>query len=144
MNLEGVMDRPDIYITEFDRTRLKAILESPAFQTGRDREHLADLAQELEKAHIVKPEEVPADVVTMNSKVRVRDMQSGEMKDYTLVFPHQADISQDKISVLAPIGTALLGYRAGDTVELAVPDGTRVLKVESVLYQPEASGDFHL
>ena len=137
------MDRPDIYITEFDRTRLKAILESPSFQTGRDREHLADLANELEKAHVIKPEELPADVVTMNSKVRVRDMQSGETKDYTLVFPHQADISQDKISVLAPIGTALLGYRAGDTIELTVPDGKRVLKVESVLYQPEASGDFH-
>ena len=138
------MDRPDIYITEFDRTRLKAILESPAFQTGRDREHLADLAQELEKAHIVKPEEVPADVVTMNSKVRVRDMQSGEAKDYTLVYPHEADITKDRISVLAPIGTALLGYKAGDTIELAVPDGTRVLKVESILYQPEAAGDYNL
>jgi regulator of nucleoside diphosphate kinase len=80
----------------------------------------------------------------MNSKVRVRDMQSGEVKDYTLVFPHQADVTEDRISVLAPIGTALLGYKAGDVIELSVPDGTRVLKVESVLYQPEASGDFHL
>jgi len=138
------MHRPDIFITEFDRTRLKAILESAAFQSGHDREHLVELAKELEKAHIVKPEEVPADVVTMNSKIRVRDMQSGETKNYTLVFPHQADVTQDRISVLAPIGTALLGYKAGDTIELAVPDGTRVLKVESVLYQPEAAGDYHL
>lgn len=138
------MERPDIVITEFDRTRLKAILESSAFQSGRDREHLVDLAKELEKAVVIKPDQVPADVITMNSKVRVRDMQSGELKDYTLVFPHQADITQDKISVLAPIGTALLGYRTGAVIELAVPGGTRVLKVESVLYQPEASGDFHL
>jgi regulator of nucleoside diphosphate kinase len=142
--MEAVMDRPDIIITEFDRTRLRAILESPAYQSGRDREHLADLAKELDKAHIVKPEEIPANIVTMNSKVRVRDVQSGEMRDYTLVFPHQADVTKDRISVLAPIGTALLGYKAGDTIELAVPDGTRVLKVESVLYQPEASGDYHL
>lgn len=144
INLEGVMDRPDIIITEFDLKRLKAILESPAFHAGRDKEHLIELGKELEKAVVVKPEEVPPDVVTMNSKVRVRDMQSGEEKDYTLVFPHQADVTKDKISVLAPIGTALLGYRAGDTIELAVPDGTRVLKVESVLYQPEASGNFNL
>ncbi len=138
------MDRPEIIITESDRTRLRAILESPGFQSGRDREHLGGLAKELEKAHIVKPEEIPADVVTMNSKVRVRDMQSGEVKEYTLVYPHEADITKDRISVLAPIGTALLGYKAGDTIELAVPDGTRVLKVESVLYQPEAAGDYHL
>jgi regulator of nucleoside diphosphate kinase len=71
-------------------------------------------------------------------------MQSGEIKDYILVFPHQADITQDKISILAPIGTALLGYKTGDIIELTVPGGKRVLKVESVLYQPEASGDFHL
>ena len=138
------MKRPDIVITEFDLTRLKAILTSFASQAGRDKEHLAGLATELEKAVVVKPEEVPADVVTMNSKVRVRDMQSGEIKDYILVFPHQADITQDKISILAPIGTALLGYKTGDIIELTVPGGKRVLKVESVLYQPEASGDFHL
>lgn len=143
-NLEGVMNRPDIIITDFDLKRLKAILESPSFHAGRDKEHLVDLGKELEKAIVVKPEEVPPDVITMNSKVSVRDMQSGEQKEYTLVFPHQADVTQGKISVLAPIGTALLGYKAGDTVELAVPDGTRVLKVESVLYQPEASGDYHL
>jgi len=138
------MDRPDLVITEFDLTRLKSILESAAFQGGRDREHLAGLAKELEKAHIVKPEEVPTDVVTMNSKVRVLDVESGETKEYTLVFPHQADITHGLISVLAPIGTALLGYKTGDVIELTVPDGKRVLKVESVLYQPEASGDFHL
>jgi len=87
---------------------------------------------------------MPPDVITMNSKVRVRDMQTREESEYTLVFPHAADIKQGKISVLAPIGTALLGYKTGDVIRWEVPAGTRVLKVLSVLYQPEAAGDYHL
>ncbi|HPW17791.1 MAG TPA: nucleoside diphosphate kinase regulator [Candidatus Aminicenantes bacterium] len=129
-----------IYITSFDKERLDKILMSPAIQTGPNREHLAALQKELERAVIVDPKDIPADIVTMNSKFRMRDMQTGEVTEYTLVFPHEADITQNRLSVLAPIGMGLLGYKAGDVFEWAVPSGKRVLKVEEILYQPEASG----
>jgi len=80
----------------------------------------------------------------MNSRVHLVDLDTQEEMVYTLVFPQDAEISQSKISVLAPIGTAMLGYRVGDTFTWQVPDGVRRLQVKKVLYQPEASGDYHL
>ena len=136
-------DSHQIFITSFDMDRLKNILASPAMQSGPNKEHLAALQQELGRANIVEPKDIPADVVTMNSKFRMRDMESGEVVEYTLVFPHEADIKQNKLSVLAPIGMGLLGYKAGDVFEWIVPSGKRVLKVEEVLYQPEASGNYN-
>ncbi|HOW86250.1 MAG TPA: nucleoside diphosphate kinase regulator [Candidatus Aminicenantes bacterium] len=130
----------EIIITSLDHGLLTAILNSPIAQQGPDRDHLSELRAELDRATIVEPGEVPADVITMNSRFRVRDAASGEVHEYTLVYPNLADITKGLISILAPIGTALLGYRAGDTVEWKVPSGTRVLKVESVLYQPESAG----
>ena len=138
------MPEREIVITNLDKARLMNILNSPTIQEGPDRERLAELRAELERAVIVEPGDVPADVVTMNSKVKVRDMASGELNEYILVYPHQADITKKMISILAPVGTALLGYRAGDVIEWKVPAGTRVLKVVSVLYQPESAGDFNL
>jgi regulator of nucleoside diphosphate kinase len=134
----------NIIITSLDHGRLMAILSSPPIHEEPDKERVAELRGELERAVIVEPGEVPPDVITMNSKVRVRDMNSGDVKEYTLVYPHLADITKNLISVLAPVGTALLGYRTGDVIEWQVPAGTRVLKVESVLYQPEAAGDVNL
>ena len=84
-------------------------------------------------------------MVGQNSKpVDIQDMDSGENLVYTLVFPGDADFDNGKISVLAPIGTALIGYRAGDRITWRVPSGIKKLKVKSILYQPEAAGDFHL
>jgi len=137
------MEKREIYITSFDHVRLTAIVNSLTLREGPDRVHLAELKKELERAVIVEPEKMPPDVVTMNSKVMVRDIQTGKESEYTLVFPHAADITKNMISILAPVGTALLGYKAGDTIKWQVPAGTRVLKVLSVLYQPEAAGDYH-
>ena len=83
-------------------------------------------------------------MITMRSKVRLKDLVSGETNVYSLVFPTEADYSEGKISVLAPIGTAILGYKRGDTIEWPVPSGLRRLKVDKVLYQPEAAGNFEL
>jgi regulator of nucleoside diphosphate kinase len=96
----------------------------------------------LEKAYVVAPAEIPADVVTMNSEVAVRDLDSGQEMAFTLVFPSEADVEQRKISILAPVGTAVLGYRVGDIIEWKVPARVRNLKIKRVLYQPEAAGDF--
>ena len=80
----------------------------------------------------------------MNSKIRIKNLDSGLEKIYTLVFPHSANINENRISILAPIGTALIGYEVGDTIEWPVPGGVTKFKVEEILYQPEASGDFDL
>ncbi|HOD65029.1 MAG TPA: GreA/GreB family elongation factor, partial [Smithellaceae bacterium] len=84
------------------------------------------------------------DVITMNSKVIITDTESGEKTTYTLVFPSAANISENKLSIMAPLGMALLGYRTGDIIEWPVPSGVRKLKVDKIIYQPEASGDYHL
>jgi len=120
--------------------RLRPLVE----RLKNSRDDLGMLQQELERARVVAPEEVPPDVVTMNSKARVRDVATNEEMTYTLVFPEQADIEQGKISVVAPIGTAMLGQRVEDEFEWQVPAGPVRLRVEEVLYQPEAAGHFHL
>ena len=88
--------------------------------------------------------DIPPDVVTMNSRLRLLDLDSGKEMLFTLVFPSDADSDQGRISILAPLGTAVLGFRRGDTFEWRMPGRVRRLRVEEVLYQPEAAGDYHL
>ena len=130
-----------IYITEFDYNRLSGLIDRARERNGDDREYLNKLETELDRAEIVDPKDIRADVVTMRSKVRLKDLVSGESNTYSLVFPTEANFAEGKISVLAPIGTAILGYKRGDTIEWPVPSGLRKLKIEEILYQPEASGD---
>ncbi len=137
-----MQDRP-IFITAQDLERLRGLLNKQ-WATGRDSRYLAKLRDELEKAAVVDPKSVPNDVVTMNSTVELTDLDTSTTEVYTLVFPDEADIGQAKVSVLAPIGTAMLGYRVGDTFEWEVPAGTRRLRVSQILYQPEAAGDWDL
>ena len=100
------------------------------------------LADEIDKAQVVDPHKIPPDVITLNSTAHLIDLETGEEMIYSLVYPDEADISQGKISVLAPIGTAMLGYKVGDTFEWDTPGGKRLIHVKEILYQPEASGDF--
>lgn len=138
------MNHRDIYITEFDLVRLKELVNVGITFKERDREYLESLQNELDRAHIVKPTAIPHNVVTMNSRVCIKDMETAKENIYTLVFPSDADIEQGKISILAPIGTAILGYRAGDTVDWPVPGGTRKVRVQEILFQPEAAGRYDL
>jgi regulator of nucleoside diphosphate kinase len=133
-----------IYITELDYNRLSGLIDRTRERDAVDREYLKKLETELDRAEIVDPKDLPADVITMRSKVRLKDLVSGESNTYSLVFPTEADFAEGKISVLAPIGTAILGYRQGDTIEWPVPSGVRKLKVEEIVYQPEAAGDHNL
>ena len=91
------------------------------------------------RAEIVAPDEVPPDVITMNSRAQLVDLDTNERMEFTLVFPAQADIEEGKISILAPLGTAMLGYRVGDEFEWAVPYGYRRLRVARIEFQPEAA-----
>lgn len=110
-----------IYITEFDLTRLEELLDKIDTEGSRDSRHLQELEDELLRAEVVEPQQIPADVVTMNSRVALKDLATGEEMVYELVFPSDARLEENRISILAPVGTALLGYRAGDTISWKVP-----------------------
>ena len=133
-----------IVITEFDLERLQRLIEDMEEFPARDNRYLDELSEELLRAEVVAPQEIPPQVITMNSKVRLQDLDSKAELEYTLVFPSEANLDQGKISVLAPVGMAMIGYRVGDTITWQVPAGTKRLKVKKILYQPEAAGDFHI
>lgn len=134
------MLKGEIFITKIDQEKLLGILSKVGSLNQEDRMLLKKLGDELARAHIVEPCEVPRDVVTMNSTITVEDVDSGHEDTYTIVYPGHANYQEKKISILAPIGTALLGYRAGDVIEWEVPRGVLRLKVKKVLYQPESKG----
>ena len=128
----------DIYVTRQDFDRLSRLLEI------HGHERYGALEEELGRARIVDSAAIPADVVTMNSRVRFQD-ESGEELEITLVYPQDADVDQGMVSVLAPVGSALLGLSVGQSIEWPMPKNERRrLRVAAVTYQPEASGDVNL
>jgi regulator of nucleoside diphosphate kinase len=131
-------DRP-IVITDLDAARLRGLIGALA-HAQRDQNHLEELSLELERARVVRPDEVPSDVVTMHARVQVSDVTTGERRELVLVFSGQADLAAQRVSVLAPMGTALLGYREGDEVEWIMPGGLRRLRIEKVI-QPALMAD---
>ena len=138
------MNERHIFVTANDLRRLNELLSVAGTFNYRDRNDLQSLESELRRAEIVEARDVPKTVVTMNTRLRFMDLNDRTITEVTLVFPSDANIDEGKMSVLSPIGTALLGYAKGDTIEWTVPAGTRRIQVEDVLYQPEAAGDLHL
>lgn len=132
-----------IYLTELDYKRLVDLIQLQRQGIGSNAT-IAKLGEELKRAKRVAPEEIPADVVTMNSRVLLRDLQSGTELEITLVYPKDADVNARKISIMAPVGTAIIGCREGDEVVWPVPSGTINYKIEKVSYQPEASGNYSI
>ncbi|KAF0155218.1 MAG: regulator of nucleoside diphosphate kinase [Syntrophaceae bacterium] len=133
-----------IHITKFDMDRLTELIDGVRLSPKANQTNLDLLEKELCRGVLVDPQNIPSDVITMNSKVSITDTDSGEKMTYTLVFPSAANIAENKLSVLAPLGMALLGYRKGDVIKWPVPSGVRKLKVDEIIYQPEAAGDYHL
>jgi regulator of nucleoside diphosphate kinase len=131
-----------IYITANDAEKLRNLIWEAQSTEYRHSSYLRMLLGELDRATIVDSHDIPADVITMNSQAHLTDEDTGEEMVYTLVFPDQADPIEGKISVLAPIGTAMLGYKVGDTFSWETPDGERRIRVDKVIFQPDASGDF--
>jgi regulator of nucleoside diphosphate kinase len=123
-------DHP-IFIAAPDAARLQGLIAARS-DAVRDQAHLQELAGELERALVLDADEVPSQVITMHARAEVLDLASGSRQEWTLVFPAQADLSAHRISVLAPLGTALLGYREGDELEWEVPGGLRRLRVQKV------------
>ncbi|MGD9774719.1 GNAT family N-acetyltransferase [Diaphorobacter sp.] len=127
---------PDVYITEFDRARLKSLVE---LEAGAE---IFELEHEIERAIVVDPQQVADDVVTMNSKALL-EVDDKEV-EVALVYPEDADDHAGKLSVCSGIGTAILGYKEGDAFSWRIPNRTCHIRIRKVLYQPEAAGDFHL
>ncbi|MBF5006281.1 bifunctional GNAT family N-acetyltransferase/nucleoside diphosphate kinase regulator [Diaphorobacter caeni] len=125
-----------IYITELDKARL---LDLIALEHGPA---VVELEHEIERAIVVDPRQVAGDVVTMNSRALLQ--LDDEEVEVALVYPEDASDSAGKLSVCSDIGTAILGYKEGDTIDWRISDRTRRICIEKVLYQPEATGDFHL
>jgi regulator of nucleoside diphosphate kinase len=131
--------RNRIYVTKEDMQRLRRLVDNLQASTTADNGNLAALEEELDRAHVVDARRIRPDVITLNSQVRIMDLDSDRVFEYEVVYPNtRGRSSASTLSVLAPLGTALLGYRAGDTIEWSVPRGKRRLKVLEVMYQPEA------
>jgi regulator of nucleoside diphosphate kinase len=138
------MRKKNIYITQLDNERLEKMISNAKRDNAKDKEYLAKLEAELNRAKVVAPENIPHNIVTMNSQIRLRDIVSDEEMTIELVFPERKDFLSNRISVLAPIGTAILGYKVGDEIEWEVPAGEKTFRIEEILFQPEASGQFEL
>ncbi len=132
---------PAIVISSLDLERIEELLE---LQAHRDSAGAASLRAELARANVLDPTEMPGDVITMNSIATFIDETSGESREISLVYPREADTAANKISVLAPVGSAMLGLRVGQTIDWQVPGGRSLrLRVTGISFQPEASGQLH-
>ena len=134
------MRNRSIYLTEPDAERLSLLqnyVQGPA--AGRN---LAALERKVAEAQWLDPSEIPPDVVTMNSRVRLVDPDTGEVSEYTVVFPARVDSGRNRISVLGPLGTALIGAKRGEVIEYTTFAGRQKRRVEAIIYQPEAVGEY--
>ena len=133
------MKKLPIIMNAVDYEELSYAIASAGKMSDRSRAEITTLRSELERAEVVAPDKVPPDVITMNSRAQLLDLDTNERMEFTLVFPAQANIDEGKISILAPLGTAMLGYRVGDEFEWTVPYGSRRLRVTRIEFQPEAT-----
>jgi len=133
------MKNPNIIITDADKNELESILNAAGKISERARFEFTGLKDEVERADVVPSDQIPPDVITLNSTAELLDLETGEIMEFTLVLPKDARIEDGKISVLAPLGTAMLGYRVGDEFEWIVPYGRRRLRVMHIHFQPETN-----
>ena len=133
-----------ITLSTLDYQRIyKSINEAEESKTISENE-AKSLAAELEQVKIVKPEEMPHNVVTMNTKVKITFANTAKQIELMIVYPQDADIKNNLISIFSPIAAALIGYKEGDTIDWIVPSGPTRITVDKIVYQPESAGDFDL
>lgn len=133
--------RPPIVVSSLDMERLEDLLDSLPAAQAATRDTLLD---ELARAELVEPEDMPSDVVTMNSRVRFTLDHGAQEFDLSLAYPKDVNGAPDKLSILTPVGNALLGLRAGDSIDWTRPDGGRFeVTVREIVYQPERAGELH-
>jgi regulator of nucleoside diphosphate kinase len=140
----GTVDQAsDVVVTARDHERLRKLIQ--VSRDTRDRDAAEALADELDRAQVVPAERITGNVVTMNSRVVFQDEETGESREVSVVYPGDSDPEQGRISVLAPVGAALLGLSVGQTIDWPLPQGRlKRCRVVEVVYQPEAAGHPHL
>ncbi|MDR9469136.1 nucleoside diphosphate kinase regulator [Marinospirillum sp.] len=131
-----------LLLNELDHARLERLVDSAEYSKMPVAQALAE---RLDNADIAAPDEIPADLVSMHSRVRFRDIKADTLLEKELVYPHNLQKeATDQLSVMAPLGAALLGARVGEEVHWQLPSGKdAALKVEEILYQPEAAGELY-
>lgn len=132
------MNHTPLYISRFDYTKLRLLLATALYSRAGNLA-LRNLRDELDRAVVIDPAAFPADVVTMDSAVEFEDLETGEIAEYTITFPERADVDAGRMSILAPIGTALIGCRVGNIVKWSTPGGIRELKIRRVTAPANAS-----
>ncbi|MFP4138560.1 MAG: nucleoside diphosphate kinase regulator [Halomonas sp.] len=133
--------RPPLIINRLDADRVQRLIDEAADQ---ERFVAEALEEELERGEVIDPEEIPEDVVSMNSRIQFTDLTRGRQMIRTLVYPHSLSATEDGISVMAPVGAGLIGLRVGDTIDWPLPDGGEArLRVDAILWQPEREKQFH-
>ncbi len=132
-----------IVMSVYDFQRLSLLLRKHAHAALEERKVLATLEKKLEQAVLLPPEQMPPNVVTLRSTVRVTNLTTGKRERFTLSFPGETAQGDDRVSILAPLGVALLGERAGSTIVCSAPQRTRRLRIEKIEYQPEAVGELY-
>ncbi|ATE58690.1 nucleoside diphosphate kinase regulator [Thauera sinica] len=134
--------QPSIIVSSSDLERLEGLLSLPAFRSRGDLDGLRD---ELERANVREPADMPPDVITMNSRARFLEENTGREYELTLAYPKDAHAAANRVSIFSPAGSALLGLSAGQVIDWKTPDGNSIrLKVLEVTWQPEANGQFDL
>lgn len=132
----------NIKITELDYIRLANIIQSFKGRNIVEQKNIEFLGSEIKRAKKVESGKIEPEIVTMNSLIEVTDLDTDRKMIIKLVYPESADFKTGFISVLSPLGSALLGYKAGDTISFEVPKGIKKIKIDSIIYQPEANGEY--
>jgi len=133
-----------IILNKLDYLRIQKCIEDAREVKSINAAEAETLMKELNSAKIVEPQEIPSDVVTMNSIVRISFPGSDKQVRFQIVYPREANLKENKISIFSPVATALIGYKVSDEIDWIVPAGITKIRIDEILYQPEASGDFDL
>lgn len=133
-----------IIINSLDFARIKKSISDARFFNSINKVEAERLIRELESATIVEPEAIPSNVVTMNSIVKMSFLNNNLQVQFQIVYPDQANVKENKISIFSPIATALIGYKVNDEIEWIVPAGLTKIRIDEIIYQPEAAGHYDL
>lgn len=133
-----------ILLTKLDYTRIKKSIKTALSDRTITQIEANNLLRELDSAQLVESYEIPPDIVTMNSIVKLQFLNQKKEIEIQIVYPEDADAGNNKISIFSPIATALIGYRVGNEIEWVVPAGLTKMKIMKIIYQPEKVGEFQL
>lgn len=134
----------NIIVNRLDYIRIQKQINEARLKKTIDAVEAEKLLNELNSATIVNPNEIPGDVVTMNSVVKISFIDSEKQLEFKIVYPEEANFKEKRVSIFSPVATALIGFRVGDLIEWMVPGGPTKIRIDEIVYQPESAGDFTL